>query len=237
VIGGLAAREDHFAGRLRALARYGDDLRAIGPDRPPEPRWNQDWFPRLDAAMAYIQVRDRRPRRIVEVGCGHSTRFLCRAVADGGLAADVIAIDPEPRATLAGLPGLRRIDRPVQEAGLGAFAPLAAGDILSIDSSHKTTPGGDVDFLMTAVLPALPAGVAVHFHDMFVPDGYPASWAWRGYDEAAAVEAMIAGGGWTVDFASHYAVTRMAAAVAASAAGDLPLVAGALESSLWLEHE
>lgn len=237
MIARLAARADHFAGRLRAMDRYREDLRAIGPDRPPDPRWNQDWFPRLDAAMAYSQVRDRKPRRIVEVGCGHSTRFYCRAVADGGLAADVTAIDPEPRAALAGLPGLRRIDRPVQEAGLDPFAPLAAGDILSIDSSHKTTPGGDVDFLMSAVLPGLPAGVAVQFHDMFLPDDYPASWAWRGYDEQAAVAAMIDGGGWTIDFASHYAVTRMTKAVADSVAGGLPLVDGAIESSLWLEHE
>ena len=233
----LAARESHFSDRLYAMERYRDDLLAIGPDRPPAPRWNQDWFPRLDAAMGYTQVRDRRPRRIVEVGCGHSTRFFCRAVADGGLATEVTAIDPEPRATLAGLPGLRLIDRPVQEVGTEPFAALAAGDILSIDSSHKTAQGGDVDFLMTMVLPMLPVGAAVHFHDMFMPDDYPESWAWRGYDEAAAVEAMIAGGGWSIDFASHYAVSRMADAVAASVVGALPLVEGAIESSLWLEHD
>lgn len=233
----LAAREPHFIDRLQALDRYRDDLHAIGPDRPPDPRWNQDWFPRLDAAMAYAQVRDHQPRRIVEVGCGHSTRFFCRAVADGGLASEVTAIDPEPRAALAGLPGLRIIDQPVQAVGTEPFAALAAGDILSIDSSHKATPGGDVDFLMTMVLPMVPAGVTVHFHDMFMPDGYPASWAWRGYDEQAAVAAMIAGGGWAIDFASHYVVTRMADAVADSVAGALPLVDGAIESSLWLEHE
>lgn len=237
MIGRLAAREPHFADRLQALNRYRDDLQAIGPDRPPEPRWNQDWFPRLDAAMAYTQVRDRRPRRIVEVGCGHSTRFFCRAAADGGLASEVTAIDPEPRAALSGLPGLCLIDQPVQAIGAGPFLDLAAGDVVSIDSSHKATPGGDVDFLMTMVLPILPAGVAVHFHDMFMPDGYPESWAWRGYDEQAAVAAMIAGGGWSIDFASHYAVTRMAAAVARSVAGALPLVDGAIESSVWLEHD
>ncbi len=235
--GRLAARTSHFAGRLRAMDSYRDDLLAIGPDRPPEPRWNQDWFPRLDAAMAYTQVRDRKPRRLVEVGCGHSTRFFCRAVADGGLATAVTAIDPEPRAALAGLPGLALLPCPVQEVGLDPFESLAPGDILSIDSSHKAAPGGDVDFLITAVLPALPAGVTVHFHDIFLPDGYPASWAWRGYDEQPAVEAMIAAGGWTIDFASHYAATRMADAVADSMAGELPLVDGAVESSLWLEHE
>ncbi len=233
----LTARETHFSDRLRAMGRYRDDLHAIGPDKPPAPRWNQDWFPRLDAAMAYTQVRDRRPRRIVEVGCGHSTRFFCRAVADGGLATEVTAIDPEPRTTLAGLPGLRLMDCPAQEVGTEPFAALAAGDILSIDSSHKTAQGGDVDFLMTMMLPMLPAGVAVHFHDMFMPDDYPESWAWRGYDEAVAVEAMIAGGGWSIDFASHYAVSRMADAVASSVVGALPLVEGAIESSLWLEHD
>ena len=155
----LAARNSHFAGRLRAMDRYRGDLLAIGPDRPPAPRWNQDWFPRLDAAMAYTQVRDRAPRRIVEVGSGHSTRFFCRAASDGGLGTRVTAIDPEPRATLAGLTGLRLIGRPVQEVGTDPFAALAAGDILSVDSSHKTEPGGDVDFLMTAVLPNLPAGI------------------------------------------------------------------------------
>lgn len=235
--GRLAARASHFAGRLRAMDRYRDGLLAIGPDRPPEPRWNQDWFPRLDAAMAYTQVRDRKPQRIAEVGCGHSTRFFCRAVTDGGLATAVTAIDPEPRASLDGLPGMELLRCPVQELGLGLFASLAPGDILSIDSSHKAAPGGDVDFLITVVLPALPSGVMVHFHDMFLPDGYPASWAWRGYDEQPAVEAMIGGGGWAIDFASHYAVTRMADAVSASVAGDLPLVEGAIESSLWLEHE
>jgi Methyltransferase domain len=237
VIHRLTARESHFSDRLRAMDRYRDNLHAIGPDKPPAPRWNQDWFPRLDAAMAYTQVRDRRPRRMVEVGCGHSTRFFWRAVADGGLATGLTAIDPEPRATLDGLPGLRLIDRPVQEVGVEPFAALAAGDILSIDSSHKTTPGGDVDFLLSDVLPGLPAGVAVHFHDMFMPDDYPESWAWRGYDEAPAIEAMIAGGGWSIDFASHYAVSRMAVAVAGSVAGALPLAEGAIESSLWLEHD
>lgn len=233
----LAAREPHFADRLRALDRYRENFHAIGPDRPPEPRWNQDWFPRLDAAMAYAQVRDRAPRRIVEVGCGHSTRFFCRAVADSGLATAVMAVDPEPRAALSGLPALRLIDKPVQAVGTEPFAALAAGDILSIDSSHKATPGGDVDFLMTRVLPVLSPGVLVHLHDMFLPDDYPESWAWRGYDEQAAVEEIIAGGGWAIDFASHYAVTRMATAVADSVAGGLPLVEGAIESSLWLEHD
>ena len=44
-------------------------------------------FPRLDAVAAYALVPQPDPRRgLVEIGCGHSTRWFARAVADGGLA-------------------------------------------------------------------------------------------------------------------------------------------------------
>jgi hypothetical protein len=45
---------------------------------------------------------------------------------------------------------------------------------------------------------------------------------------------MVLGSGWELLFASRYVATRMASEVAASAAGRLPLGAGAFESSLWL---
>ena len=89
---------------LSFIEKYALELEAIGSEPPPAPRWDQDWFPRLDAAAAYAMVRTLRPRRIVEVGSGHSTRFLARAVADGGLATKIIAIDPRPRARITGLP-------------------------------------------------------------------------------------------------------------------------------------
>jgi hypothetical protein len=143
------------------------DLEAIGADSPPAPRWNQDWFPRLDAAAAYAIVRTTRPRRIVEVGSGHSTRFLARAVADGRLATQITCIDPAPRASIAQLP-ITHLAAPVQQAPIALFQALAPGDILFIDSSHQVKPGGDVDFLFR-VLPILASGVRVHFHDVFPP--------------------------------------------------------------------
>jgi hypothetical protein len=97
-------------------------------------------------------------------------------------------------------------------------------------------PGSDVDFLVNRVLPDLPAGALVHFHDIFLPDAYPADWAWRGYGEQLAVAPLIAGGAWRILFSSRYAATRLSDDVASSAAGALPLVDGALESSLWLER-
>ena len=212
---------------LTAIETYARELEAIGTEPPPAPRWNQDWFPRLDAAAAYAMVRSLEPKRIVEVGSGHSTRFLARAVSDGRLDTRIIAIDPEPRASLAGL-NVRWLRQPGQATELDLFERLEQRDILFVDSSHQLKPGSDVEFLLQRVLPCLARGVRLHFHDIFLPDAYPATWAWRRYNEQQAVAPLI-GNGYAVEFASHR--VRQPRGVVAR----LPLQEGAVESSLWLK--
>jgi len=46
-----------FFAVLDRIDSYAADLAAIGGAPPPAPRWDQDWFPRLDAAAAYATVR------------------------------------------------------------------------------------------------------------------------------------------------------------------------------------
>ena len=215
---------------LRCIQEYAPELEAIGAEPPPAPRWNQDWFPRLDAAAAYAVVRATKPRRIVEVGSGHSTRFMARAVADGGLATRITAIDPEPRATLAGL-DIEWLRMPVER--VKPFPQLEANDILFIDSSHQLKPGNDVEFLLLKIVPGLPAGTRVHFHDIFLPDDYPTEWSWRRYDEQSQVKRLIDEGVLQIDFSSHQTVTREPEKLSGVLA-RLPLMPGALESSLWL---
>jgi predicted O-methyltransferase YrrM len=212
---------------LASIETHAADLEAIGNEPPPAPRWNQDWFPRLDAAAAYTMVRVLEPRRIVEVGSGHSTRFMARAVADGRLATRITAIDPEPRATLEGL-SVRWLKQPVQATGIALFEQLQERDILFIDSSHQLKPGSDVEFLLERVLPVIASGVRVHFHDIFLPDPYPASWAWRRYNEQEAVARLI-DNGYAMEFSSHQ-VSHVNGVL-----GRLPLKDGATESSLWLK--
>ena len=202
------------------------DLEAIGADAPPAPRWNQDWFPRLDAAAAYAIVRMTRPNRIVEVGSGHSTRFLTRAVVDGNLDTQITTIDPQPRASIEGLP-IARLEIPVQESDIALFESLEPNDILFIDSSHQVKPGSDVEFLLQRALPCLAKGVRVHFHDIFLPDPYPLAWAWRRYNEQDAVRPLI-GAGYVQEFSSHQVRERN------GVLARLPLKEGAIESSLWL---
>jgi predicted O-methyltransferase YrrM len=231
----FARQSPGFAGFIAGLEEFAENFTAIGQAPPPEPRWRQDWFPRLDAAAAYAIVRRRQPARIVEVGSGHSTRFMARAIRDGGLATRLTAIDPSPRAALAGL-AVEWLAEAVPAIGLGPFESLRAGDVLFIDSSHVLMPGTDVDFLLNEVVPRLPVGALLHFHDIFLPDDYPAEWRWRGYSEQLGVATLLGGGHWRPIFSSHYASTRLADALSGSVADRLPMPAGAHESSLWLER-
>jgi len=228
------ASEPAFRDMIAGIEDLSSSLQAIGNEPPPAPRWNQRWLPPLDAAAAYASVRRAPPARLVEVGSGHSTRFFARAAADGGLSAAITAIDPAPRADIGRL-GVEAIRETVQNAGLEPFSALVRGDILSIDSSHILMPGTDVDFLFNRVMPGLPRGVRVHIHDIFLPDDYPASWAWRGYNEQLGIAALLQGGGWRVLWSSRYVATRMADALANGPLPRLGWVAGGLDSSLWIE--
>jgi hypothetical protein len=227
----FADAEGRMLAVLDAIDGHGAALAAIGrgPDRA---RWTQDWFPRLDAAASYAILRHHAPRRIVEIGAGHSTRFMARAVADGGLAVHHMAIDPKPRAPLPA--GVDHVAAALEDAPPAVFAALGAGDVLFVDSSHVLLAGSDVDLIVNGVLPRLPAGVLIHIHDVFLPDPYPAEWAWRRYNEQSIIAALLQGGACDILFASHYARTRLASRVAASVVARLPGLPGAHESSLWL---
>ncbi|MGI9501503.1 MAG: class I SAM-dependent methyltransferase [Geminicoccaceae bacterium] len=207
----------------------------IGADRGC--RLDQAWFPRLDALAAYAMIQTRKPERIVEIGSGHSSRFMAAAIEDGGLATRLTCIDPAPRASLKGLNVTWR-KAILQTAGDADWQALEAGDILFVDSSHLLMPGTDVDHLIGHVLPMLPKGILLHVHDIFLPDAYPETWAWRGYNEQAAIAALLHGGGYRMLFASRYAATRMTERLA-----ETPLLGQAritadqddLAGSLWLE--
>lgn len=227
------AAEPEMMAVLAAIEAHGDDLARMAAGGSGPARFDQDWFPRLDAAAAYAIVRRERPRRIVEIGSGHSTRFLARAVADGGLATEIVAIDPAPRAGLATL-AIRHDPVLLGEANPALVADLAPSDILFVDSSHVAMPGTDLDRLVGDVLPRLASGALLHVHDIVLPDAYPAAWAWRGYNESIPVAALLGSGGYRIVFSSHWIATRFSERLAAGPLAELPLKPGARETSLWL---
>lgn len=228
-----AARPEFMAG-LGLLETYRNDLARIADMADaPAPRWGQEWFAPLDAAMLYAIIRARAPRLLLEIGSGHSTRFAARAIADGALATRHVAIDPQPRAALGQLP-VTLHKCVLGDADPAIFAELAAGDILFIDSSHILMPGTDVDQLFNRILPALPAGALVHIHDIFLPDDYPADWAWRGYNEQLAVLPLLTSGAYRTLFASRFVATRLHKEGAALLLATLP-PNKTPATSLWLE--
>ena len=228
------ARREVFQELINDFNKYKQYIDNIGENKPPQPRWDQSWFPRLDAAAAYALVRTRAPKRIVEIGSGHSTRFMARAISDGGLATRLTAIDPQPRAVIEGLDiDVQR--RTLHEAPPEIFANLEPGDFLFVDSSHILMPGSDVDHILNRILPALPVGVLVHFHDIFLPFDYPADWAWRGYNEQQGVAALIQGGAYEIEFSSNYVMAYAPEWLDPTPLANIPLAPGAYENSLWLK--
>ena len=64
----LADREATFRHILSLAEAFGDDLNGIGTEPAPAPRWEQNWFPRLDAAILYTLLRHERPSRVSRWG-------------------------------------------------------------------------------------------------------------------------------------------------------------------------
>ncbi len=231
----FAIKRTEFAGFCTELDAYTDDFARFGGIAP-APRWQQGWFSRLDGAAAYGIVRKHKPKMIVEVGSGHSTRFMAQAIDDGGLHCRQIAIDPAPRAMIKSLP----LEWRAQLLGLEhieLFENLEAGDIAFFDSSHILLPGTDVDMIFNRILPTLKPGVLIHIHDVLLPDPYPAAWTWRGYNEQNALGPMIACGAYDLIFSSAYVASRMQDAIASCKLAQLPLFEEAYETSLWLEKQ
>jgi predicted O-methyltransferase YrrM len=178
---------------------YGELPFSEEPGGPTRYGYHNPYFGYADAIVLYALMRLHRPKRIVEVGSGHSSavmldtneRFLDNSVR-------CTFIDPDPVRLMAMLRSedLARhevIARPVQQLEPSVFEPLEAGDILFIDSSHVARVGSDVLGLMFRVLPRLKPGVLVHFHDILWPFEYPESWFLEGraWNEAYFVRAFL----------------------------------------------
>lgn len=230
----FAQSEPDFLSLLEDEACIADIANRFDGAKPPLPRWQQSWFPRLDGLAAYLMVARHRPATIVEVGSGHSTRFLAAAVKDLRLPTQIIAIDPAPRADLKTLKDVRLEPATVQSVDRSLFDRLHPGDFLMVDSSHIAMPGSDVDVLLGRVLPHLPRGVFLQIHDIFLPDAYPAAWDWRGYNEVSSVLGLMAGDGFRPVWSSHWIATRRKDLLSKGALSSIMVPEGAFETALWL---
>jgi methyltransferase family protein len=136
----------------------------------------------VDAEILYAVIRWLKPRRLVELGSGASSHFIqmaARRNAGEGRPLDHHIFDPYPFTASP----LGPVDGPVvTAAATEELEPalfddlLAAGDVLFVDTTHTVKTGGDVDHILSAILPRLAPGVWIHIHDVFLPYEYPRAW-------------------------------------------------------------
>jgi predicted O-methyltransferase YrrM len=129
----------------------------------------------VEAEFLYCFIRSKRPKKIVQVGCGVSTAVIQLAAKEEGYKPQIVCIDPYPtgylrRCAEKGL--IELIPEEAQEVDLAELTGLESGDLLFIDSTHCTLPGSEVNRVILEALPRLKPGCNVHFHDIYFPYDY-----------------------------------------------------------------
>ncbi len=180
-----AEREVYKEWLVRALS-YKEQLTMIrdrsSVNNNMDPSWNNGFLPGLDIVILYTIVTSFQPATYIEVGSGNSTKVVHKAKNDFQLKTRIISIDPSPRAEIDSLSDVV-IRTPFEKSDLGFFTTLQKGDIVFIDNSHRIFPNSDAMVFFMEILPALPVGVVVHLHDIYLPYDYPQDMCDRYYSE------------------------------------------------------
>jgi hypothetical protein len=196
---------------LGAIAELEHSLRNIPTSEtedPTSPYWDNPMIAALDACLLGVFLC-RRPRLYVEVGSGHSTRFVRYFIRTLNLPTRVVSIDPQPRVECDSL--CDELERqPLETMDLSFFDRLGPDDLLFFDGSHRCFMNSDVTVFFLDVLPRLKAGVMIGIHDIFLPDDYPAEWEPRYYNEQYVLAAHLLGARdkLRVVFPTHFVSTR-----------------------------
>jgi hypothetical protein len=199
-VAGIRLNEEGQCALAEAFARYYSEMPfRDGQTRGMRYRLDNDFFRHGDGIILYSMLRHFTPRRVVEIGSGHSSaamldtndRFLSKSVR-------FTFVEPFPDRLTALISGedakdvdIRR--KPIQDLEPDAFLALERNDILFVDSSHVGKLGSDVLHVLFNVLPTLRAGVIVHFHDILWPFEYPENWVTEGraWNEAYLLRAFL----------------------------------------------
>lgn len=171
-----------------------------------------DQYGPADAAVLHSMLRHLRPKRLLEVGSGHSTSVALDTAERDGLDLRITCVEPYPDRLLSRLrPGdldrLELIRTGAQDVPMNTFTALESGDVLFIDSTHVVKAGSDVVWLFLHVLPRLQPGVIVHVHDIFWPFEYPQRWLEerRDWTELYLLRAMLMGSTmWQIELFSNW---------------------------------
>jgi hypothetical protein len=198
-------REKEALQLVDQLRRFTAELDSVPYDRsPPDaPFWfDNAAFLDFDAAALHAVLRDLKPKRYVELGCGFSSYISSHALALNareGAPCDALYADPDPRCDLSRVLATGRVLRQtVQSLPLELFTKLEANDVLFIDTSHVLKVQSDVVRELVEIIPSLAPGVWIHIHDVFSPYDYPEDWVRHNsrltYNEQYGLECLLIGG-------------------------------------------
>jgi predicted O-methyltransferase YrrM len=171
------------------------------------------WFGYSDAIFLYCFLRYQKPRAIIEIGSGYSSAVMLDTIDRFfNESPKLTFVEPYPdrlRNLLNknDLNYVRLIEKPIQKCDVEIFSGLASGDLVFIDSSHVSKYKSDLNFLMFEVLPQVPVGAFVHFHDIFFPFEYPLDWLENGkyWNENYLLRAFLTNNdSWEIVFFNHY---------------------------------
>jgi hypothetical protein len=129
-----------------------------------------------DADFLYQFIRATKPRKVVEIGSGNSTRLACIALlknySESKFKAPHTCIEPYEMSWLEELTEVEVIRKRVEDCNFDWSKELSSGDLLFVDSSHVIRPQSDVLKEYLEIIPMLASGVYVHVHDIFTPKDY-----------------------------------------------------------------
>ncbi len=166
-------------GMLETFASLSDDPAFYAPNRRKRYDIDNGSFTYDDAPILHYMMRLLKPKRIVEIGCGHSSACMLDTsdlYLDGAVEFTFIDVNCDPLRTLLLEADHRRVElleTPVQDVEPAVFDRLAPDDLLFVDSSHVLKIGSDVHSILFDILPRLKKGVCIHFHDVRYPFQYP----------------------------------------------------------------
>jgi 2-polyprenyl-3-methyl-5-hydroxy-6-metoxy-1,4-benzoquinol methylase len=193
-----------------------------------------------DGLMLQAMLRRFRPRRLIEVGSGHSSACALDTIEhflDWGT--QCTFVDPYPKLLKSLLKPddenrIRIVAEQIQETSPEIITQLSEGDILFLDSTHVVKTGSDVCHELFEILPNLARGVIVHFHDIFYPFEYPDQWIFeenRSWNELYAMRAFLM---YNTEFEILFFTDFFAQQCRNVIKNDLPMMLRNTGASLWL---
>jgi hypothetical protein len=211
---GLDLRKHEQFALLQEYSQYYSDI-PFSEEKSNQHRYyfNNEFFCHSDAIFLYCFLRHFKPRRIIEIGSGFSSAVMLDTLDLHSYGqVDITFVEPFPER----LRGLLRsadnaritiIEKKVQDVDLKIFSGLTPGDLLFIDSSHVVKLGSDVQKIFFNIIPSLPMGVFLHFHDIFANFEYPLEWLSMGryWNEDYLLRAFLSyNETWAILFFNNY---------------------------------